>query len=64
MADFVLVILTVVTVGVGGFHLGRLSMRDRYQFLLRELDEVVAWQTEHIRERGTHPGLRVVKETQ
>ncbi len=61
MGDFLLAIFTVVVVGFGSYHLGRLSMKDRYEFLLHELDEQVAWQTEQLLNRGTHPGLRVVR---
>ena len=61
MADFVLIVLTVFTVGFGGYHLGRLSIKDRYEFLLREIDDHIAFQTEQMTNRGTHPGLRIIK---
>jgi hypothetical protein len=38
MGDFLLMVLTVFTVGVGGYLLGRLQMRDRVDVLLDELD--------------------------
>jgi hypothetical protein len=38
MGDFLLMILTVFAVGVGGYGLGRLAMRDRIEALLDELD--------------------------
>jgi hypothetical protein len=61
MADYVLIVFTVFFVGFSAYHLGRLSMKDRYEFLLREIDDHIAFQTDQMLDRAKHPGLRVIK---
>jgi hypothetical protein len=64
MADFLLVILTVIAVGLGAFHLGRLSMKDRVEYLLDELDAEVALNSHPFsagRTQPRHPSLRLVR---
>lgn len=63
MADFLLVILTVIAVGLGAFHLGRLSLKDRIERLLDELDAEAALSSDllRLRQQTANPRLRVVR---
>jgi hypothetical protein len=66
VADFLLVILTVFAVGVGGYHLGRLGSRDREDALLDDLDDANALIADLLR-TPTHPTrshLRAVQDEQ
>jgi hypothetical protein len=38
VAEFLLVLVTVIATSLGAFHLGRLTQRDRIEFLLDELE--------------------------
>ena len=38
MAEFLLVLVTVIATSLGAFHLGRTTQRDRIDYLLDELD--------------------------
>jgi hypothetical protein len=61
MGDFLLIVVTVASVGAGGYWLGRASMRDRVAFLLEELDAAVECQIEMLKQDKRHPSLRLVK---
>jgi hypothetical protein len=71
VGDFLLVVLTVLSVGFGGYFLGRASMREvvtvlqeRCAFYLDELDAVVEDQLADLRDRRNHPALRIVPNEQ
>jgi hypothetical protein len=61
MGEFILAVVAVAVVGLGGYWLGRASMRDRVESLLDELDTLIDMQVDEIRKQGRHPSLRLVR---
>lgn len=62
MGELLLFIVTVMTVAVGAYWLGRESQRDYIEFLLADLDAAVEMQVQQVRKDMRHPAaLRVVK---
>jgi hypothetical protein len=64
MADFLLVIVTVVAVGLGAFHLGRQTQKDRIEYLLDELDAASSLTNDllQLRQQSGPKHLRVVRD--
>lgn len=64
MAEFLLVIITVIIVGLGAYLLGRLQQRDRIDFLIDELEAQRSLALDLLRVKGITKdrGLHVVKE--
>jgi hypothetical protein len=63
MADLLLVIVTVIIVGLGAFHLGRQTQKDRIEYLLDELDAASSLTNDllHLRQESGSKRLRLVR---
>jgi len=63
MADLLLVIVTVIIVGLGAFHLGRQTQKDRIEYLLDELDAASSLTNDllHLRQQSGSKRLRLVR---
>lgn len=64
MADFLLMILTVIIVGLGAFQLGRLTQKDRIEFLIDELQAERSLSADllRVKQRAITRGLHAVKD--
>jgi len=64
MADFLLVIITLIIVGLGAFQLGRITQKDRVAFLVDELQAERSLSSDLFATRRNNVGkaLHVVKD--